>query len=52
MKTTYIFDVLYTNDIRQVEIKATSEKQAIELLQNRAKRAYMHIVSIQLISNF
>lgn len=52
MKTTYIFDVLYTNDIRQVEVKATSEKEAIELLENRAKRAYMHIVSIQLISNF
>jgi hypothetical protein len=52
MKTAYIFDVLYTNDIRQIEVKATSEKEAIEILQNRAKRAYMHIVSVQLISKF
>jgi hypothetical protein len=51
MQTTYIFHVLYTNDLRQVEIKAKSEKQAIEILENRAKRAYMHIVSYQIVNN-
>lgn len=50
MQTTFIFHVTYTNDLRRVEIKARTEKQAIELLQDRAKRALMRIISYQLIS--
>lgn len=49
MKQTFQFVVTYTNDIRQIEIKASSEKQAIETIQHNAKKALMKILSIQTI---
>jgi hypothetical protein len=49
MKETFQFLVVYTNDIRQVEVKASSEKQALETIQHNAKKALMKIQSIQTI---
>jgi hypothetical protein len=45
---TYRFIVTYTNDKRETEVKAMNEKEAIETLENRAKRAMLKIVKIEL----
>jgi hypothetical protein len=47
MKQTFQFVVTYTNDVRKVEIKASSEKQALEAIQHKAKKALMKILNIQ-----
>jgi hypothetical protein len=46
MNRIFNFLVLYTNDVRQVEVKARSEKEAIDIIHDRAKRALMRVVSI------
>jgi hypothetical protein len=45
---TFKFIVTYTNDKRQVEVKARSKEEAIYLLECRSKRALMQIVKIDL----
>lgn len=45
---TYQFLVTYTNDLRRVEVKASSEKDALGIVLNRAKKALMKIISIEL----
>lgn len=38
--------MLYTNDVRQVEVKARTEKEAVDIIHDRAKKALMRVVSI------
>jgi hypothetical protein len=45
----YKFKVTYTNDTRNVEVKARSESEAKYLLEIRAKKALMIITSIDLL---
>ena len=45
---TYQFLVTYTNDLRRVEVKARCEFEAKILLEARAKKALMKIISIEL----
>ncbi len=43
----YKFIVTYTNDKREIEIKARCKEDAIYLLECRTKRALMKIVKIE-----
>lgn len=45
---TFQFIVTYTNDVRRSEIKARCEFEAKILLEARAKKALLKIVSIEL----
>ena len=46
MEKTFVFVVTYTNDIRQVEVKAFTEREAIDTIHHRAKKALLKVVSI------
>jgi hypothetical protein len=49
MQKSFVFVVTYTNDIRKVEVKAHSEKEALETIHYRAKKALLKVVSIATI---
>jgi hypothetical protein len=49
MKKTFVFVVTYTNDVRQVEVKAFTQKEALETIYYRAKKALLKVVDIATI---
>ena len=46
MQNTFVFVVTYTNDVRQVEVKARTEKEAVDIIHYRAKKALLKVVNI------